>query len=283
MLRSFLRERQDGAATVDWVIICAGATSAAMIALNLGQDGLTRYSSDVRNEVQAPYFDTSWTQNLTIPPPETWAQSAPITPVVENIVSGDTSNDDDNPEEIETDPVDAANTAGGSDPGQGGAPGGSGGNVGATNGGGGSMLPAKPDPVSVINGNFANNASEGWTFSGSGMLLVYANSLGFNASNTAPGGVASQTVTVQSGFSYQLSLDAYEHGAPAANHTLVIEVVDANGVVLASQTVLVKDSTRQTLTVPFTATTNQVTLRFSNPTSTATVATDLKIDNIVVS
>jgi hypothetical protein len=135
----------------------------------------------------------------------------------------------------------------------------------------------------VINGNFANNTSEGWTFSGNSVLLVYGNSLAFNAWDTAPGGVASQIVTVQSGFSYQLSLDAYEHGTPVADHTLLIEVVGANGVILASQTVLVKNGTRQTLTVPFTATTNQVTLRFSNPTSTATTATDLKIDNIAVS
>ena len=86
-LMSFLRA-QDGVATVDWVIVCATATMAGFLALTLGQSGLGTYSANVRDEVQAPYFETSWTQNVPIPDPEDWDPMAPITPQIEGIDPG---------------------------------------------------------------------------------------------------------------------------------------------------------------------------------------------------
>ena len=53
---------EDGAVTVDWVVVFAAATGLAIATLELGQSGLSVYSENVRDEVQAPYFHTSWTQ-----------------------------------------------------------------------------------------------------------------------------------------------------------------------------------------------------------------------------
>lgn len=59
-LVGFWRTR-DGAVTVDWVVLCAAATALALATMELGQSGLAEYSQNVRNEVQAPHFQTNWT------------------------------------------------------------------------------------------------------------------------------------------------------------------------------------------------------------------------------
>lgn len=137
-------------------------------------------------------------------------------------------------------------------------------------------------PVTVNNGDFGTNTIEGWATSGGGNTYVYSQAMAFNASNTGFGGVAQQTVAVQVGVSYQLSFDAFEFGSGSGNHTLVAEVLDTAGQVIGSQTVVVNDGTSQTVTLDFTALTPNVTLRFTNPTSTSTDTTDLKIDNVTV-
>ncbi len=136
-------------------------------------------------------------------------------------------------------------------------------------------------PVTVVNSNF-ENASAGWTVTNPSATFVYDNSMAFNASDQPVGGSVQQTVTTQIGQNYVLSLDALEFGGGVGNHTLLIEVVDSNGDVIATQTATILDGTTQALSIPFTSTTTNVTLRFSNPSSTATISTDLKIDNIAV-
>lgn len=75
--------RQDaGLATVDWVIICVGATGMAVAAMNMGTDTATTYSTVVRDEIQNPYFDTDWTSTVEIPPREEWEDRDPILIVV---------------------------------------------------------------------------------------------------------------------------------------------------------------------------------------------------------
>lgn len=86
-LRTYI-EREDGVATIDWVMLCCGATATAIMALNMGQQSLGDYSSGVRDEIQSPYFQTSWTQTLEIPPEEVWGDQTPITPVYEDPNSG---------------------------------------------------------------------------------------------------------------------------------------------------------------------------------------------------
>ena len=142
---------------------------------------------------------------------------------------------------------------------------------------------AGPVTVAVTNGDFANNTTTGWTISGGGSTFAYDGFLGFNASDSGIGGVAQQTVTTQTGVDYQLSVDVAENGSAVASHTLVIDILDANGLVLATQTVVAANGSSQTVTLDFTSTGTATTLRFSNPTSSGTVNTDLVIDNITVS
>jgi hypothetical protein len=72
--------QEAGVATVDWVLLCSGATAIAIMALNMGQSSVSTYSANVRDEVQSPYFETSWTSALDIPPQEIWDELDPITP-----------------------------------------------------------------------------------------------------------------------------------------------------------------------------------------------------------
>ncbi|NEX46588.1 Hint domain-containing protein [Pseudotabrizicola algicola] len=135
--------------------------------------------------------------------------------------------------------------------------------------------------VSVTNGNFASGTT-GWTIGGSGTTTVTNGYMAFNASGSSAGGTFQQTVTTQAGATYALSFDAFETGLGIGNHTLLVDVLDSSGVVIATQTYQISDGTSQRITVPFTSTTNQITLRFSNPTSSATLSTDLAVDNISV-
>ncbi|MBF9060029.1 hypothetical protein HKCCSP123_12630 [Rhodobacterales bacterium HKCCSP123] len=80
---------QEGVATVDWVLVCCSATAAGMMAMNMGQDSLGPYSSDVRAEVQGPYFQAAWTEQMDIPPQEFWGAEGQIVPNFEQ--QGDVS------------------------------------------------------------------------------------------------------------------------------------------------------------------------------------------------
>lgn len=71
---------EDGVATVDWVILTGAATATAIVFANVTRDDLTDYSRGVRQEVQSPYFETSWTEALSIPPEEFWGQPEPSVP-----------------------------------------------------------------------------------------------------------------------------------------------------------------------------------------------------------
>ena len=142
------------------------------------------------------------------------------------------------------------------------------------------------DPVTVTNSGF-DAGSTGWTTTGAGTFVANVdgnNAMAFNAGNNGTGGTAQQTIATQAGGRYELSLDAFEFDVSggAANHTLLIQVIDANGQVIAEQTEVVADETVRTITVDFIAISDSVTLRFSNPTSTGTNDSDLMIDNVSV-
>lgn len=171
-LSRFLRAEQ-GVATVDWVIICATATAAAIIAVNLGQAGLGQYSADVRDEVQSPYFDTSWTQNVALPDPETWDPVAPIMPQVEGIDPGGDMGGHFDPAGLDERPEDegqgngnggAGDPGGGTDP-NGGGPGGNGGTGGNGGNGGGGSPTATQSSIIVQNASFeaSNHGNGGWS------------------------------------------------------------------------------------------------------------------------
>lgn len=74
---------EEGVATIDWVLICCGATAAGAVALNMGKDTFTQYSSNMRSEVQGSYFQAPWADQLAIPQPELWGEQAAIMPNAE--------------------------------------------------------------------------------------------------------------------------------------------------------------------------------------------------------
>jgi hypothetical protein len=86
-LRRFGAE-EDGVATIDWIMICLAATAAGILVLDISQERLGRYNADVRTELQGQYFQTSWTQQLAIPPEEYWSDQPPIIPDPEADGSG---------------------------------------------------------------------------------------------------------------------------------------------------------------------------------------------------
>jgi hypothetical protein len=83
--------KEDGVATVDWVLMCCGATAAGIMALNMGHATIGQYTANVRSEVQDPYFQASWTQELEIPPEEYWGQLGEIVPDFEQEGGGSPS------------------------------------------------------------------------------------------------------------------------------------------------------------------------------------------------
>lgn len=135
--------------------------------------------------------------------------------------------------------------------------------------------------VEIVNASFAAG-NDGWAFTGGG-TFTYNGSLAFNAANARFGGTASQSITTIAGHQYELSLEAFEWGPGAENHNLRVDVLDASGSVIETITQVIVNDTTQTITVPFTAQSATTTLRFSNPTSTGTRSSDLKIDSIRVS
>jgi Ca2+-binding RTX toxin-like protein len=86
-----------------------------------------------------------------------------------------------------------------------------------------------------------------------------------------------QNVTTTIGSEYKLSVLAGETGGAAGNHTVLLEVLDANSNVIATKSVVILDGTTQTVDLSYVATTSSTSIRITNPTSTATVTTDLAI------
>jgi len=116
-LARFLRADR-GVATVDWVIICAGATGMAVLAYDMGKDSLGGYSQDLRGELQRPIFESEWTAEMEVKPEDVYAGdfntegSDTITPGAAGVPGPDTGDTGDTTGDPATDPT----TDPGSDP-----------------------------------------------------------------------------------------------------------------------------------------------------------------------
>ena len=91
-----------------------------------------------------------------------------------------------------------------------------------------------------------------------------------------------QTISTTVGQVYSGSLRAYEDSIGVANHTLLIEVLDGAGNVIYTQTEVILNQTNRGINFSFTAVSANSTIRLTNPTSTNTVQTDLKLDNVAI-
>lgn len=147
------------------------------------------------------------------------------------------------------------------------------------------------DGQRIVNGDFSAG-NTGWTLNnptgGPGPLVYDAGSplspgMSLNNQDEATfGDSIEQTIGTLSGAEYTLGLTLLENGSGAASHTVVVEVLDGSGAVIASQTYVVNDGTTLNPSFTFTANSADTTIRISNPTSTGSFITDVVIDNVSV-
>lgn len=100
-----------GVATVDWVVLTAAATGAAILALDMGQQNLGGYSRDIRDEMQELLFQSNWTADMEVKPEEVWAGDFNtvgediISPGAAGVPGPDTGNDPDAGDPGGSDPI----------------------------------------------------------------------------------------------------------------------------------------------------------------------------------
>ncbi len=170
------------------------------------------------------------------------------------------------------------------------------GNDSASGGDGNDLIYGDYDPSEqLVNNGLFNGATgiqstlAGWDtinpFAPTGPTFSNIGQVWFNTADIAVYGTGiSQSIATLAGQSYTAQLNAWESGTGNFNHTLLIEVLDASGNVILSQTQVILNGTATSnlVTFNFTATTDGSTIRFTNPTSTGTTTSDLRLDNISV-
>ena len=135
----------------------------------------------------------------------------------------------------------------------------------------------------LTNNDFAGNLS-GWTIINptGGQAPEYSgpiDAVSLNSGNEAAGGDGlSQTVGTVAGATYDISVDLGQNGGGSGDHTVLVEVVDGDGNVIASDTTVIVNGGSDTINLSFTAADENTTLRITNPSSTGTVGTDVLIE-----
>lgn len=81
---------------------------------------------------------------------------------------------------------------------------------------------------------------------------------------------------------HTVSLDIGETGGDAGDHSFRIDILDENGVVIASETHVATNSSTQTIEFEFVATTATSAIRITNTGATNTVTSDGFVDNVSV-
>lgn len=142
-----------------------------------------------------------------------------------------------------------------------------------------------PSEQLIVNGNFGQSTT-GWTVNnptGGTAPAVSGSNLLFNAFGEASyGDSVQQTFNSVSGQSYAVQFRAFENNTGTANHTVRVDILDANNTVIYTQTNVILNGTSSTISFNFTATTSASTIRITNPTSTDTANTDLKVDDVSI-
>ncbi|WP_306007140.1 Hint domain-containing protein [Aquicoccus porphyridii] len=102
-----------------------------------------------------------------------------------------------------------------------------------------------------------------------------------NRQNEPAGGDGiEQSITTTASSQYSLSVVAGENGGGDGDHTVLIEVYDQDGALLASETRLILNETTQTITFTYEALSEDTIIRVTNPSSSNTVTTDLAIYSV---
>ena len=137
----------------------------------------------------------------------------------------------------------------------------------------------------IANGGFSSGLA-GWTTvttpAPTLTNLTGTNSaLAFNTGNSTAGGAVEQAVTTTPGAAYTLGYMIGETGTGNGTHTFRIDILDANGNVIATRTDVVANDATQNLSITYTAVSSSTTIRVTNTATSNTTSSDGFIDNIV--
>ncbi|MEM7722896.1 MAG: hypothetical protein AAF376_11015 [Pseudomonadota bacterium] len=69
-------KRDNGVATVDWVVVCSACTALGLATYNITHDTYSTFSEGIREEIQTPVGFDAWADNMVISPEEIWGETA---------------------------------------------------------------------------------------------------------------------------------------------------------------------------------------------------------------
>lgn len=142
-----------------------------------------------------------------------------------------------------------------------------------------------PAAGTLTNGNFSTGLA-GWSVV-SGAAPVVNNvtptnpALTFNSVDSVAGSSIQQVVTTTAGAAYTLGYTIGETGAASGTHTFRIDILDAQGTVIATRTDTIANDATQNLVINYTATGSATTIRVTNTATSNTIGSDGFIDNLV--
>ncbi len=138
----------------------------------------------------------------------------------------------------------------------------------------------------IQNGGF--NGSDNWTLTPvdpevNSVRISQSNLLFNTANQTQFGDIAEQTIATVAGNQHFFSFKMFERGDVEGSHSLRVELVDSTGAVFETRefTVFGGEAT-QTFNFEFDAADAATTVRFTNFSSTTSISTDLRIDDVFV-
>lgn len=146
------------------------------------------------------------------------------------------------------------------------------------------VLPVVPAGNALTNGDFSNGLT-GWTVTNitDAAPGTSGGTAAFNRANeTTYGDSILQTFDANIGQTQTVSLDLIENNAGNGAHTFQIDILDANGAVIATQTSTVQNGTTEPVNFSFVPTTTENTIVITNTTSTNSAGTDGKVDDVSI-
>ncbi len=137
----------------------------------------------------------------------------------------------------------------------------------------------------LTNGDFSDGTS-GWQLNNpTGGMAPKARkgAISFNAGNEGRyGDSIEQDIQTEAGRTYKVSLDLLEDDAGKGNHDFKIEILDANGDVIHTETATVLNASKVTVSFQFIASSDVATIRITNTGSTNSERTDGQVDNVQI-
>ena len=138
----------------------------------------------------------------------------------------------------------------------------------------------------ITNGDFSAGLT-GWTIgnpTGGAAPMEYGDGrASFNNNEEAVyGDSIRQTFQAAVGQQQTLTLDLLENGSGVGNHTFQIDILNANGTVIATTTQTVNNASVLPVSLNFTPATTLNTLVITNTTSSSGVVSDGQVDNVVI-